>query len=398
MSDGGADYGNWSFTTRRGWLLQLAEWGMAAVPHSPSLPVNGCFKVTVTPQMLQLAATDQQLTVIAASPTVESKEGGEAFIPARKLREILAAAPEGDVTIAVKGNSARVTAGQASWSLRLPPSKSYIGLPELAGAEYTPADRKGLLSALQTVKHAVGKDLGRAEFTQVAFMQVNGVMCAAAADSSQFACAPAAGFPFPLSVPSGALDDLLKVLSKSPEAESVAVAQTDACVVFRIGPVTLAAARATRPFPDIAAQFLAPVSGHDRRLTVDRAELASALRRVRINANPRTSAVSLTASSGQGNATLSVTARDRDDSAEEVIAAAGWSVKAAGDWGPAGEDQQVVVNAVFLEAMLAVHPSAVCEFRLGRPRGQYRPPLLLEDKEAGVIGTCPQMPPERLGY
>jgi DNA polymerase-3 subunit beta len=399
MSDGGADYGNWAFTTRRGWLAQLAEWAVQAVPGSPTLPVNGCFKVTVTPELLTLAGTDQQLTVIASTPTVESKTGGEALIPARKLREMLAAAPEGDVTVAVKGAAAKVTAGSASWSLRLWPAKSYIGLPDLSGAEFAAVDRKGLLSALQTVKHAVGRDLGRPEFTQVRIGMSGGVMCAMASDSGQFARAAVPGFPFPVSVPLTALDDLLKILAKSPEGETVEAGETEACVVFRIGRVTLAAARSTREFPDVDSQFLQPVAGHSRRLTVDKADLAGALRRARINANPRSSAVALRAAVADGRATLAVTARDPDgNSSEEVIPAADWSAKVGDDWQPGADEQQAVVNAGFLEAMLAAHPSPVCDFRLAPDSGQRRFPLLLEDIEAGVMGTCPQQVPGRLGY
>lgn len=397
MTDGAADYGSWSFTTRRDWLSQLAEWALAAVPGSPSLPVNGCFKVTVAPDRLELAATDQQLTVLAETLTVDAKAGGGAFIPARRLREILSAAANGDVTVAVRGRTAKVTAGGASWSLGLPPGKSYIGLPDLSGAEFQPADRKGLLTALQTVKHAVGRDLGRPEFTQVRIAEAAGAMRAQATDSGQFASALAPGFPCPVSVPAGALDNLLKVLSKSPDGEKVEVAETAAHVVFRIGPVTLAAARMSRGFPDVDALFLQPTAGHDRRLEVDRAELAGVLRRARVSANPLTSAVSLTASDARGHRTLTVTAKDRDAEFDETIAASDWSARTPGGWEPAAGEQTVVVNGGFLEAMLAVHPSASCVFTLGRERGQHRPPLRLEDGEAGVTGICPQMLPGRPG-
>jgi hypothetical protein len=123
-------------------------------------------------------------------------------------------------------------------------------------------------------------------------------------------------------------------------------------------------------------------------LGVDKEALAAALRRVRINADASTSAVALIADSDRGQGRLTVTSRDKDaNSAEEVIAAS-WE----------HGQHLLVVNAGFLSAMLAVHPSAECTFRLGKDRGKVRAPLVLEDKAAGVTGVCVQMLPALMGY
>lgn len=388
----GVGYGTLSFTVKRVWLAQLVEWALAAVPSgAPTLPVNGCLKVTVSPERLRVAAAGQQTAVFAEMLAVKSKSEGSVFLPPRKLREMLATAPDGDVTISVKGLSARVTAGPASWSLRLPGPEGHIGLPDLSAAEFAETGREPLLSALQAVRHAAGRDSGRPQFNQVRIEESGGLMYATATDSSQFSRAPVPGFPFPVSVPLAALDDLLKLLSKNQD-DTVAVAESGSHVVFRVGPVTLAAARGGKAFPDVEEMFLRPVAGHDRVLRADRADVTQALRRVRINSDSATSAIALIIGAAGGGAALTVMSKDKNgNSAEEAVPVSGRS----GDW--AGE-RLVVVNAGFLDAMLAVYPSPACEFRLGPDRGVVRSPLLLVDDAAKVTGICPQMPPRLVGY
>ncbi len=212
--------------------------------------------------------------------------------------------------------------------------------------------------------------------------------CAVDSDAGQFARAPVPGFPRNALIPGAVLDDLLKLLAKIP-VDDCEVAEAGNYAVFRVGPVTLAALRMGVSFPDVGRLFLEPVRNHDRSLGVDKDALTAALRRVKVNSDATTSAVALIADSDNGKrGRLTVTSRDREgNSAEEVIPAS---------WGHG--QHLLVVNAVFLSAMLAAHPSAVCEFRVGKDRGKVRAPLLLEDKDRQVTGTCPQMPPALVGY
>jgi DNA polymerase III sliding clamp (beta) subunit (PCNA family) len=374
--------GELEFTTRRFQLDALAGWALPVVPGNATLLVNSCFQVTVGPGLLRLAATDRRRTVLAVTSAVDTGSEGTVFIPAKKLTAMLSAAPEGDVTVSVKANLATVTAGTACWQLKLPDPTGYAGLPDLDGAEFAPVSREALLGALQTVRHAVGKD-GRPAFAQVRIAESGGVMCATACGASLLARAPVPGFPFPVSVPALVLGDLVKLLAGISDKE-VDVADAATCVAFRAGPVTLAAQHTGTEFPDVDELFLRQVRGNDQVLEVDKTALTQALRRARINADPSTSAVGLIAD----GETLTVVARDvGGNSAEEPVPAV---------WGR--EQRLLVVNGGFLESMLAVHPPASCVFRVAQDRGKQRAPLLLEDTESGVTGVCVQMPASQVGY
>jgi len=383
---GGAAYEPLEFTASRFQLVQLARWAGTAVPASATLDVNTCFQVTVSPVLLRLAAADQVKCVTAETPAVRTASEGTVYIPAKRLEAILGAAPEGDVTVTVKGSTATVTAGPASWDLRLPGPAGYTGLPDLAEAVFTAVSREKLLTALATVRHAVGKDDGRPSFRQVQIAESGGVTYACATDSSQFSRCPAPELPAPLRVPGAVLDDLVKLLAKSA-GDDAEVAESGSHVVFRVGPVTLAALKLSAPFPDTDSQFLQKAAGNDMTLTVDKAALSAALSRVRVNSDAKTSAVALIADNAAHSA-LTVVAQDlAGNSAEEPVAAT-WP----------GDRQMLVVNAVFLEAMLAAHPSPECEFRIGRDRGYVQAPLLLEDAKAKVTGTIQQLVPHAMGY
>lgn len=372
----GTGYEPMELTIRRHMLAQLTDWAMMAVPNSSSLAVNGCLRVTVTEGRLTLASADQTRAVFVTTPAVNAQIPGEAFVPARKLKALLAEAPEGDVALAVKGSFATVTAGSASWQLRLPAPDTHFGFPDLAGAEFARVRRDTLHNALSTVRHAMGREASRAAFTQVRVMEADGLMAAWAADSSQLARCPVKDFPVELTIPGAVLDDLLKLLGKCPD-DDIEVADTESRVVFRIGAVTVAALKSTHQFPDVA-KAMAQVSGNSLPLVVDKGELTRAIRRVRVSADSSTSAVVLVAEGRK----LTVSAKDKDGNAAEE------TVPLAEEF---GERILLVANAEFLTALLSVHPPATCEFKVARERGKVRPPLLLADPESGVMGYCPQL-------
>jgi DNA polymerase III sliding clamp (beta) subunit (PCNA family) len=380
------DYGNIEFTVRRLQLHQLAEHAVTVIPSNPTQPVFGCFQVDVRPGFLQLAGTNMVRTVWASTEAVSTTGSARLYLPARKLRYMLAEAPEGEVTVKVRKNYATVTAGaSANWSNRLPDSSQYPELVDLAGVPFEKVGVDPFLSALRTVRHAVGKDSGRPQYTQVSIAEGQGpigqVMMATAWDSAQFARCPVPGFPFPVGIPDSVLDELVKLLASTP-VEAAEVGRDGNALAFRVGPVTLAVVQLIKDFPDSGLPVRAPADG-DHVFTVQRDDLRAAIRRVRINASTETSAVALVFD----GATLSLMSKDEFDVASEAIPVT---------W--AGGRRVLVVHHGFLASMLDAHPARECEFRIGPDKGKRRSALQLADEESGVVTTIPQMPPEWLGY
>lgn len=382
-----ADYGKHEFRVRRVILAQLAAQAAVAVPARESLAVHGCFRVTVSPGYLQLAATDSQLTVLAGTRSVDADGAVVIYLPAKRLKQIIDAAPDGDIIVSVNREMARVKAGEAggpSWGVRMPPPRGYSVLLDLdlEAVSFAKIRREPFLAALGIIRHAVCRDASRPQHAQVRLAKDGGDVYAAAFDGAQFCRARVPGFPFETALPAALLPDLIKMLERS-QAEEIEAGELDGTVVFRTGHTVLACQLSGVGFPDTDADVLEPTAGYAAELGVDGTELARAVRRTAICAHPTTSALALEVSGKK----LSVQARDDDGNTAEEAIGCTWS----------GEDRLLVVNHQFLSAMLAVHPPGTCSFRVGEDKGRRRSMVRLEDPSSGVISVIPQMAPSAAG-
>ena len=379
-----ADYKPFTFTAKRLVLAALADRAISVVPAREVVPVLKYFQVQVAPGKLQLAATDLELSVLAATPAVTTDAAQTLVLPARKLLAILREAPDGDVTVEVAGDRATVRAGHASWSLVLEDASSYPPLPDPAEVELHPVNRAALAAVLRNVRHAVGRDSGRPPLMQVDIAAADdGSAAVTACDGTRFARTTLHGFPVSMRLPSGALDDLVKMLESS-ELDQIHIGETGPALVFRIGETVFLASRLQAKFPDVEKLLLKPAEGNNLLLTADKAELTSAIRRVRINADESTSAIGLRLAKDQ----LTVIARDTHGNRAEESIAAGWE----------HGDRLVVVSHQFLSDMVAVHPSAQLRFWLGPEAGKKHPVIALKDEDTGTIGVIYQMTASLVGY
>jgi DNA polymerase III sliding clamp (beta) subunit (PCNA family) len=382
MSGLTVDYGRHEFTVRRVILAQLAAQAAVAVPSRESLAVHGSFRVTVDPGRLELAATDSQLTVLAATKSVETRSDGVLFLPARRLKQIIDAAPDGDVTISVSGNMARVKAGGPSWDMKMPHPKGYSTLIDPDSVTFASVAREPFLAALLAVRHAVCKDVSRPHYAQVQLAKDGEDVWATGFDGPQFCRVKVPGFPFETTLPAAMLPELIK-LAEHSKAEDIEVGDAPGTVVVRTGHTVLACQLMGAEFPNVRQLMLDPTAGNDQELAVDGTELARAVKRVAVNAHPTTSAMAL-AVDGQR---LTVQAQDDDDNKAEEVIGCGW----------AGDSRLIVVNHRHLSEMLAVHPPGTCTFRLGTDVGRRRSMVRLEDEASGMISVIPQMNPSAAG-
>ena len=171
---------------------------------------------------------------------------------------------------------------------------------------------------------------------------------------------------------------------ESSELEEVQVGETDSHLVFRVSGTVFLASRMLAKFPDVEKLLLRPALENRLKLTADKSELASAVRRVRINADSTTSAIGLQLADGA----LTVIARDTNKNRAQESIAVAWD----------GPDRLVVVNHQFLTEMLAAYPSQECQFWLGAESGRKRSVLMLKDEESGSVGIIYQMLASLVGY
>src|SRR3954470_7580013 len=104
-----------AFQIKKFVLQALLEKAITVVPTRDVMPVLKCFQFVVDPQRLRVIASDCELSLIAATPMVSVSTPGTAVFPARKLLDIVKSAEDGDVLVKVRGNSAQIFIGRASW-------------------------------------------------------------------------------------------------------------------------------------------------------------------------------------------------------------------------------------------------------------------------------------------
>lgn len=370
------------FQTKKFTLEALIMKSMNAVPTRNLMPVLSNFLIEVEENHLRVAASDLQLSVLAESPLVTVKQPGRAVFPAKKLQEIVRAAPDGEVhvSVEVKNNkaSAHITATSSSdthpskWVLRLMQSEDFPVFPDASEEEFVAVSRSKFLQAVKQVRQAVTQDTMRGNLRMIDIRDGK----VRASDGVRYQQVELE-FPLDIAIPINAVDDLVKVLGLS-EIEEFSVADTDRHLLFRIGKDLFIAQKMSHEFPSVDETLLAPALENQYELHVDRKALVSAIRRVRITSDEETSVVLLHIEDDS----VTVSSKDKKGSYSEQVIDATWK-------GP--NARTMAYNHKHLLDMLAMADSTSCEFRLGKEIKNRPQPLLLKDDKAKMVGVLLQM-------
>ncbi len=360
------------FTIKRFVLALLLDKAGTVVPVRDVMPVLKNFQVEAAPTGLRVVATDLELSMIATTELVDVAHAGVAVFPAKKMSEIIRNADEVDVHIRVADGVAAITIGRTTWRLRLQGGDDYPPMPSIADVTLAAVDRATFASALAAVRYAACRDANRQSLNMVDIRDGRVTAC----DGSRFQQATIVDLPFACQIPIGAVDDLLKLL-KNSDLTDIHIGQADHHLIFRLGTDVLIVAKLMAKFPDMESALLRPALANRHKLTADRHELIDAIKRVRIAADPETSAIAILASVGQ----LTVSARDKfDNHAEETVEAV-WD----------GPDRVLIINHSYLMDLINMTGGPVITFELGDDTKTRKAPIMVRDHAAHTIGVVQQM-------
>jgi DNA polymerase-3 subunit beta len=353
-------------------LQALLDKAFTVVPTRDVMPVLKCFQLIAEPQRLRVVATDLEMSLIAATPMITVHQPGTAVFPAKKLVEIVRAAEDADITVKVMNTTATITIGRASWTLQLQGGHDFPPMPTITEAEFVTVDRQLFADAIQAVRYAASRDPSRANLGIIDI--TDGKLTAA--DGSRIQQIRISDFPINLRIPISAVDYLLR-LFKLSDLETVDVGQSDLKLIFRFGSDVYIVSKFFAQFPDIEAQMLRPALENKHSLDVDRAELLAAIKRVRINADPETSALAFKLDTHE----LTVTAKDKFGNA------ASQTIFCSFD----GTTRTVVLNHKYLLDMIATYGETTCNFKIGDDTKTRRSPVLLRHPTTAQTGVVQQM-------
>jgi DNA polymerase-3 subunit beta len=371
------------FTIKRFLAAGLFSKAASVVPSKELMPVLKNFWVEADEDSLRVVATDLELSIISSTQMVTILKPGSAIFPADKIRDIVRECADDEMQFTVRSSegkpSATIRVGKASWVLRLSPSDDFPALSEVGDVELEKVNRLDFLNALLGVRYAASRDANR---TNLQMIQIKDEKVTAS-DGTRIQQVRLKGFTRHLQIPIGAVDDLVKLL-QTTELETIGIGETDSFLVFAVGNDFFLANTLSDDFPEnMESLILKSLMNNTQKLVVDHEELWDAVRRVRINADPETSAVVLDIKPG------SVTVRSRDKlgntSTEKINA--GWD----------GPERRVAVNHKFLGELISMSDAKACEFYLSSDLKAKKSSLMIKDEARGSFGSINQMHPDLAG-
>lgn len=365
-------------TIRKHVLSNLLDKAATVVPTHDVMPVLKNFLVQVDNERLKVIATDLELSIIATTPLVTVHTPGTCVLPAKKLTAIIREAADGEVNLRVTGTTAQIIIGRASWTLKLAGGDDYPPMPAVADTAFTSVERAALLGALTAVKYAASRDPNRASLNMV---DIRGGRLIAT-DGSRFQQALLSKLAVDLRIPIAAVDDLLRLLKLS-ELERVDVGQSDNHLIFRFATDVFIVNKLIAQFPDMEQILLKPALANKHELAVSKDDLLDAVKRIRINADPESSAIALVLAEGS----ITVQAKDKYGNTASETVDAQWS----------GSARTVVVNHGFLTDMFKGYTGTTATFRLGEDTKTRKSMLLLNDEAIGSVGVVQQMNADWVG-
>lgn len=362
-----------AFETKKFMLQALLEKAASVLPSRDVMAVLKNFQLSVEPGKLTVVATDLELSVVCSSQMVKVQRPGIAVFPGKKLLDIVKEAEDGQLVLDVKDGTATITVGKTTWDIKLMDGSEYPELPETEDVEFHPVDRAKFLGALSAVRYAAATETVRPSLMMIDITDGK----VRAADGVRLQQATLGDkFPIDIQIPIMAVDDIVKLL-RTTEAPKIEVGDDENFIVFRVAGDVFICNKLNAAFPDVDDQILKPALANDQELHVDRQELLSAIKRVRINADPETSAVVLALSEDM----LIVQAKDKfGNTAVEPI-----SVK----WDSGS--REVAFNHTHLAEMLQMADVKSCHFKLGADGKTRKSPILFQDEATGQIGVLNQI-------
>jgi DNA polymerase-3 subunit beta len=364
------------FETKKFAMQSLLDKAETVRPTRDIVPVLKNFQIEVNddPPQIRVVATDMELSVLASSEVVSVNKPGVGVFPGQRLLELVREANDGDLVVEVDAGIATIRVGRATWTLKLLDGSDYPRLPDTEKVKFVEIDRAKFAQALASVRHAASTEAMRLALMLIDVSE--GRMRAADGVRLQQVVLPKWPKALNFQLPVAAVDTLLRLL-RSTDLDRISIGQTPDHLIFRIASDSYIATKLNAEFPDVDTMLLKPALANKHKLTVDREELESAIKRVRVTANPDTYAVVLELSNGQ----LVVKSQDTYGNAATEDLDCGWS----------NGTREIAFNHKHLLDMLSMADVKTCEFMLGDDTKTRRSPLLLLDEKSGLTSVLNQI-------
>ncbi|HVM15906.1 MAG TPA: DNA polymerase III subunit beta [Egibacteraceae bacterium] len=280
------------FRSERSEFAEAAAWALRTVGARATLPALSGVRLEVAGERLTLSSTDLE-TASELSIPVQAERDGVALVPGKLLGDVVRALPNAGITAEVDGDRLHLACGRARFDLRLMPVEDFPAVPEPPGdAPAAVMKAEQFARTVGQVARAASLDDARPVLTGVSLEATPDTLTAAATDSYRLAVRTVPwdqGTERTVLVPRRALEEARR--SAEQLGSEVRIVLEAARVTFVFGDRRLTTNLIEGKFPDF--RQLIP-AGHERRLTVDRAELVEVVKRVAVVGDTNTAATPVT--------------------------------------------------------------------------------------------------------
>lgn len=377
-----------SFTAPVGVLMEMFSRAASVSPVKEIIPgtAHALLEVqqTSTQQAahVRLTATDGDQTVSVVMDQVTVQMDGAALIPARRVHDILKQAPTSTARLEVVSSSLTIRSGRALWTVQLPVGEELTGRLDVSGIEMRPVSGEELSNALAHARLAASATNARISMTQVQIR--NGSITACDGGRLHRVIVDGLSHEINVTIPAKSVDEIIKALKTSDEG-MVSFGYDQTHVVVEVGRDVVVAQRLLIEFPDVEPLVLGPTFDNELTLTVSRNELLDAVKRVRVNSDPDSAAITLSVLPGKEDElgltwVLVIQSRDRLGNAAKEAMLCSWS-------GTKG--RAVTMNHRYITDVLSIIEEDEAQIKIGPDSKTVKSPILIQDPY--FIGVIQQM-------
>ena len=362
-------------------LLTALQRVQGVVEKRNTMPILSNILLEAKPEGVDILATDLEIGMRGLYKA-SVQEPGSITLSARKLYEILKELRDGEIELATgENNWATIQAGKSQFKVVGLSSSEYPALPAIEREGLTPLAGSGLLQLIRKTLFAVGDNDARyilngllvtlttaEKKTTLRLVGTDGHRLAVAEQEVGGAGGKDTPKEIKAIIPKKAAHEMRRLLEEG-DGEPL-IGFTKNLLIFRKSGLLLTSRLMEGNYPNYQ-QVIPKEQG--KRVTVDKAELEGALRRVAVLSRDKTNAVKVTFSSG--HMTLFSSNPDFGEATEELPARYG------------GEPMTTGFNARYLLEVLGVIDEETVSLQMDTP---LSPCLIREPGNAGF--TCVVMP------
>lgn len=296
-------------------LLKNIQGISAVVPTKTSLPILSTFLLESKGDgRITLTANDLDVS-LSTTIECETEGGGNVAVPGKKFFEIVRSLPEDTVTIEIEGDKIAVKCRKSRFKIVGKASEEFPKLPEQKTIATFSLKTETMEDMVSKTSYAVSSDLTRPSLCGVLWEVKGGNLSMIATDGHRLAKVELEGAVPEVSanefIVSPKALNILRTLAAEKEELSVSLAENH--ITFDLGDSVIYSRLLEGPFPDYNQVI---PKKNEKRLVINREELAHACRRVSILSSVITHQIKMVL--GSDKITVSVNTPDVGEAVEEV--------------------------------------------------------------------------------